>query len=1534
MRTLTRRCQAHRPWRITIQLLLLTILFHPVLAQDNNSLLVNKLKEEKSKQKWEDSDISEWKISSQHTDKGTGITYTYIQQYYQNVAVFNAISVFAIKENKVVHFTPGVIRQIGSITNSSRPALSPQKGIEAAAKHLNMDAGMTTLVETQEVDNSYTYRAPELSNRNISVQLVYAPDGNNFKLAWNVSIAQKNGAHWWNVRVDANTGAFLSKNDYVKSCNTAAFESASDAEAENDEAYMQNNNNAMMAGGGSYRVYPYPTEAPNFGPRSLVLDPANAVASPYGWHDVNGVPGPEYTITRGNNVYAYEDATPPDGLPGYSPDGGAALNFDFPINFSNPPASNMDASITNLFYAINTLHDKLIPYGFDAGAGNFQTNNYGQGGIGNDEVRAENFDFSGLNNANFGTPPDGQNPTMQVYIWQNTVSCDNLTITSTGTNGPMTCLKGQFSPIANVTAPVVLFDDGTAPNSDGCTPPLNSLAGKIVLIDRGTCFFEEKVNNAQIAGAVGVIVANNTPGAGIFAMGFVGLYTITIPAVMVSYEDGVILKNELTAGVVSAHLVTCTAQTVNVDASFDNGIVAHEFGHGVSNRLTGGAANSSCLDNAEQGGEGWSDWLALMVTMQAGDASTMPRGMGTYSASQPSTGPGIRRFPYSTDMNVNPLTYGDISFDPEAHSIGEIWCSAIWDMSRFLVDQYGFDANSSNAAAGNNIAMTLVLEGMKLQPCSPGFLDARDAILTADAILYNNAHRCLIWQAFARRGMGFFASEGSSFIAGDETEDFTPGYCTACTGAPEAGTAASNVSTVCSNELFKLKVSGCSTDSNQTFQWQYSTDNLNWNNITGANSYSFSGTQTQATWYRCTLTCNASNLTDSTPAVHIDQLNDCITIANTTSHTCSATFFDTGYDSGNYNSMESFVHTFEPDINKRIKIHFDYFASEQDYDFITIYDGPDATYPILYGPASGALSIPDFVSSHPSGKLTVRFTSDEAVTDIGWRAAITCVDCPFVDDGDACTVDGCDALTGAPNHTPVLITAASAITTPIACYGGNGCVTLTPTGGTPPYNPSAPVCGLTAGFHSITITDSQGCIGTVTVEVSSPLKLTVSTLSTASSCSSNTGTVGATGVDGTPGYSYVWKNASNFVVGTTGVVGGLAGGTYSVTVTDANGCTTTSTAFVSTIGGPPATPGTITGPAGVCKGQNSITFCVTPVAGANSYIWTLPNGMTGVSTGNCITVNVSTQFTGGLLCVKAQNNCGGSGISCKGIVVYTVKPAKPSAITGPPGPLCAGTTATYCVATVPNTTSYNWAIGGNGGSAPLTIINGQGTTCVTINIPAGYNSTQELKVKAQNCKGLSDEQKLKITVIPIPAMPASITGPATICKSAIGFYSISSVVNASTYNWSITNSVWIAGGQGTTSLALDFISSVGTQAVLSVTAGNICGISAPRTKVIKINNCKESSYMTTSGTGDAQMDVNVYPNPTSGNVNIDFISAAETNCLLKLTDLTGKLVMQRELKSVTGENHQELNTDGIAKGAYMLILDTGDGHSVTRLFVE
>ncbi|GAL00105.1 metalloprotease MEP2 [Nonlabens ulvanivorans] len=190
--------------------------------------------------------------------------------------------------------------------------------------------------------------------------------------------------------------------------------------------------------------------------------------------------------------------------------------------------------------------------------------------------------------------------------------------------------------------------------------------------------------------------------------------------------------------------------------------------------MTGGPANPSCLSNNEQMGEGWSDWFSLIITIEPGDLGTDIRGIGTYATNQSVTGPGIRNFPYSTDFNINPVTFGDTNNAnfSAPHGIGSIWASMLWDLSWRFISDYGYDPDLFNGTGGNNIAMQLILDGMKLQPCNPGFVDGRDAILQADMIANSGVNSDRIWEVFAARGLGFSATQGDSNNRFDQIEAF------------------------------------------------------------------------------------------------------------------------------------------------------------------------------------------------------------------------------------------------------------------------------------------------------------------------------------------------------------------------------------------------------------------------------------------------------------------------------------------------------------------------------------------------------------------------------------------------------------------------------------------------------------------------------------------------------------------------------------------------------------------------------------------
>ena len=132
-------------------------------------------------------------------------------------------------------------------------------------------------------------------------------------------------------------------------------------------------------------------------------------------------------------------------------------------------------------------------------------------------------------------------------------------------------------------------------------------------------------------------------------------------------------------------------------------------------------------------------------------------------------------------MTVNPMTYGILSNSSirAPHGVGAVWATMLWDLTWAMIDKYGWNADLYNGMGGNNRTMALVIEGLKLQPCSPGFVDGRDAILAADRLLNGGDNQCLIWEVFARRGLGYSANQGNTSNKSDGTEAFDmPPSCT------------------------------------------------------------------------------------------------------------------------------------------------------------------------------------------------------------------------------------------------------------------------------------------------------------------------------------------------------------------------------------------------------------------------------------------------------------------------------------------------------------------------------------------------------------------------------------------------------------------------------------------------------------------------------------------------------------------------------------------------------------------------------------
>lgn len=732
-------------------------------------------------------DIEEVRINTMSFSKSMNLDNVYVLQGYEGIEIFNSISSFAIRNNTVVNANLSFINNLAEKVNATIPSISASSAIINATNALGIQKPSNLVLLETLSNNSFIYSNGNISMENIPVKLVIQPTlDNKLKLAWDLSIYLLDASHYYSVRIDAITGEMLQVDDWVVHCDfdkkPLDFFSNNNEEMKSIiSPKMAEKTIASKASGAQYNVFAMPLRNPNQGPETIEVDPENLNASPYGWHDIDGITGAEYTITRGNNVWAQEDQNGNNGT-GFSPDGGGSLNFDFLYGLPQPPADFLEASITNLFYWNNIVHDVTYEYGFDEASGNFQENNYGNSGNGSDSVNADSQDGSGQNNANFATPPDGSNPRMQMFLWDPPALVELLTINNGPLVGAYTAIAASYGgamPTTPLTEDLIVVEDddsgtSTDPN-DACDPITNggSLNGKIAVIRRGECEFGFKSLAAQNEGAVAVIMVNNVPGDPIVMGGGVNGGSVTIPCLMLNSTDGEALITEILAGNNVNGTILAVPLGPEISGDLDSEVIIHEYAHGVSNRLTGGPSNTGCLQNDEQMGEGWSDYLALMLTMNSNDQGEDIRGLGTYDLGQGLEGSGFREAPYSTDFAINDYTYADSNNNvSQPHGIGFVWATMLWEMTWDLINLYGFDPDIYNGTGGNNIAFQLVMDGMKLQICSPGFVDGRDAILQADELANNGDHRCLIWNAFARRGLGFSADQGSPYNRADQIEAF------------------------------------------------------------------------------------------------------------------------------------------------------------------------------------------------------------------------------------------------------------------------------------------------------------------------------------------------------------------------------------------------------------------------------------------------------------------------------------------------------------------------------------------------------------------------------------------------------------------------------------------------------------------------------------------------------------------------------------------------------------------------------------------
>lgn len=327
--------------------------------------------------------VEELKLENEDNDQGT--TFLNYTQTVDGLKVFEGqVQVVVNKNGEVLNIREGFLVDGPPLRRNG--AMSEAKAIAKAFEH----AGRT--VFPSFVENYARQSTTEMSRfanpldlnleEVLSEQNVVRLNGES-RLAWHI-YAEVGPEEWYELLLDAYTGELLLRH------NLYVFEAQG-------------------------TVY---TEAPDKGARQLVSFVGDTtINTAAGWMGTS-------TVTTGNNVEAYLD-TNADNAPDNNNGPGLSVghatsgtqNFTFPFDTTVDPRTQQAAVVTNLFYYNNVMHDFSYNLGFTETARNFQVNNFGRGGTGNDSVRAEAQDGSGTNNANFSTPPDGSRPRMQQFLF-------------------------------------------------------------------------------------------------------------------------------------------------------------------------------------------------------------------------------------------------------------------------------------------------------------------------------------------------------------------------------------------------------------------------------------------------------------------------------------------------------------------------------------------------------------------------------------------------------------------------------------------------------------------------------------------------------------------------------------------------------------------------------------------------------------------------------------------------------------------------------------------------------------------------------------------------------------------------------------------------------------------------------------------------------------------------------------------------------------------------------------------------------------
>lgn len=368
--------------------------------------------------------------------------------------------------------------------------------------------------------------------------------------------------------------------------------------------------------------------------------------------------------------------------------------------------------------------------------------------------------------------------------------------------------------------------------------------------------------------------------------------------------------------------------------------------------------------------------------------------------------------------------------------------------------------------------------------------------------------------------------------------------------------------------------------------------------------------------------------------------------------------------------------------------------------------------------------------------------------------------------------------------------------------------------------------------------------------------------------------------------SYTWTLPAGWVgtSTTTSISPSTIGANGQVTVTANNACGSSTASVLNVTVIPVATmPGAITGATTICPNQTQV-YSVSPVAGATSYIWTLPSGWPGTSTINSI--SATTSANGGTVSVAASNSCGTSTAQTLTVSLGTA-PSQPGAITGN-ATICSGSTQTYSISPVAGATSYNW-----------TLPSGWSGASTSTSVTALSGTSGSVTVVAINDCGTSVAQTLTVTVNATPTQPTAISGNASVCQGISNVYTVTPVAGATSYTWTLPGG-W-SGSSTTNSITA---TPAGASGTILVSASNSCGTSPTQSLNVTVNSAAPvqpgsiSGNATVCSSSTTTYTVPVVANATSYNWTLPggWSGTSTTNSIIVTVGTTGGTI------SVTASN--------------------------------